>query len=54
MVYEYRNDTGLNDGGQDWRRVSDLIDAKQRYEPLKDFRFIDERIDAFNSNNLPS
>jgi hypothetical protein len=31
MVYEYRNDTGINDGGADWRRLSDFIDTRMKY-----------------------
>jgi len=28
MVYEYRNDTGMNDAGDRWQKVADLIDSK--------------------------
>lgn len=35
MVYEYRNDTGVNDGGFDWKRVSNIIQDRAAYEKLK-------------------
>lgn len=28
ITYEYRNDTGMNDGSGDWERVSKIIQAK--------------------------
>ena len=42
MVYEYRNDTGMNDAGDKWQRVADLIDQRPKYEGLKDWKFVDE------------
>jgi hypothetical protein len=41
MVYEYRNDTGVNDGGFDWKRVSNIIQNRPGYQNLKSFPFID-------------
>ena len=41
MVYEYRNDTGVNDGQFDWKRVSNIIQDRPPYQNLKDFPFID-------------
>ena len=41
MVYEYRNDTGVNDGGFDWKRVSNIIQDRPGYKNLDNFSFID-------------
>ena len=41
MVYEYRNDTGVNDGGFDWKRVSNIIQDRPGYTNLNAFPFID-------------
>jgi hypothetical protein len=41
MVYEYRNDTGVNDGGFDWKRVSNIIQNREGYKNLDNFEFID-------------
>ena len=30
MVYEYRNDTGMNDAGEMWKKVADLIDERPK------------------------
>lgn len=42
MTYEYRNDTGNNDGAGDWIRVSNMIRALPPYEALRTFEFIDQ------------
>lgn len=31
VTYEYRNDTGINDGTADWERVSKIIMGQQPY-----------------------
>lgn len=37
MVYEYRNDTGMNDAGDKWQSVADLIDSRSKYLGLEDW-----------------
>lgn len=44
ITYEYRNDTGINDGTEDWERVSKVIMAKPAYQMLNEFPFIDSFI----------
>ncbi len=34
--------TPVNDGGYDWKRVSNMIQDRPAYERLKQFAFIDE------------
>ena len=34
VTYEYRNDTGINDGTNDWMMVSELIMEKEAYKKL--------------------
>jgi hypothetical protein len=41
MVYEYRNDTGINDNVDNWQRVSTLIRQREPYKRLERFEFID-------------
>jgi len=45
ITYEYRNDTGINDGTDDWERVSRLILNKRAYSSLENFSFIDDFVD---------
>lgn len=42
MVYEYRNDTGINDNVDNWQRVSTLIRQREPYKRLERFEFIDQ------------
>ena len=45
ITYEYRNDTGINDGTEDWERVSRIILGKKAYKQISNFSFIDDFVD---------
>jgi len=42
MIYEYRNDTGVNDGSYEWKKVSNIIQDRKAYKNLERFAFVDE------------
>ena len=45
ITYEYRNDTGINDGTDDWERVSRIILGRKAYKQIHKFSFIDDFVD---------
>ena len=45
ITYEYRNDTGINDGTDDWERVSKIILKNKPYKQITNFSFIDDFVE---------
>ena len=45
ITYEYRNDTGMNDGTDDWERVSKIILKNKPYKQITNFSFIDDFVE---------